>query len=312
MIYKVEIKENALDSFNEALAKYEQGEQGKPRAYKFAILHMAHFLELVLKMYVQSLDENLIFLPCFRGLEKKAKEFQKENLLEVFNELYAEDGIPFNPNGFKYLNTITVDDAIKLVKNERCQKTNNLFVDQEFINDIQWLKELRNNIEHFKFEITPRDVRLCLGRLVWQAEVFAEIFNLFDLAKEVEKESSELYHALIDEYLHERREAKVEVTEQEREAFRGIRPKHHQFVNWNVFKCPECNENTLIPNPDSGTGYRCTYCKNEDSDEIEVACDCCGALNPNSEMDQWPTEDAGFEWRCHFCTGEYAASRDYS
>ena len=47
-------KENALDSFNEALAKYREGEAGKLSAYKFAILHMAHFLELVLKMYVQT------------------------------------------------------------------------------------------------------------------------------------------------------------------------------------------------------------------------------------------------------------------
>lgn len=44
MEYELDIKENAMDSLNEALAKYELGEQGELRQYKFAILHFSHFL----------------------------------------------------------------------------------------------------------------------------------------------------------------------------------------------------------------------------------------------------------------------------
>ncbi|KMB40207.1 hypothetical protein SL56_03874, partial [Klebsiella pneumoniae] len=29
--------------------------------YKFAILHISHFLELVLKLYISSVNENLLF-----------------------------------------------------------------------------------------------------------------------------------------------------------------------------------------------------------------------------------------------------------
>jgi hypothetical protein len=46
MAYQLGIQENSIDSFNEEQAKYRKGEGGQVRAYKFAILHMAHFLEL--------------------------------------------------------------------------------------------------------------------------------------------------------------------------------------------------------------------------------------------------------------------------
>jgi hypothetical protein len=34
MTYQLDIKANAIDSFNEALAKYQEGEAGQVRAYK--------------------------------------------------------------------------------------------------------------------------------------------------------------------------------------------------------------------------------------------------------------------------------------
>ncbi|TVL57309.1 hypothetical protein AYJ00_14290 [Shewanella algae] len=55
--FKFDIKENAIDSFNEALSKYEEGEAGALKAFKFSITHLSHCIELVLKMYLQSLDK---------------------------------------------------------------------------------------------------------------------------------------------------------------------------------------------------------------------------------------------------------------
>ncbi|HGE6737092.1 TPA: hypothetical protein ACGCBI_000515 [Serratia marcescens] len=73
MEYELDIKENAMDSLKEALAKYELGDQGEFRQYKFAILHFSHFLELILKLYISSVDEALLFSKCFRYVEKRAK-----------------------------------------------------------------------------------------------------------------------------------------------------------------------------------------------------------------------------------------------
>lgn len=312
MAYQLDIQENALDSFNEALAKYREGEAGKLSAYKFAILHMAHFLELVLKMYVQTLDENLIYIANYRQLEKDAKAAAEDLLPHLNKRLSAETFFPA-PAGKQLPKTIFVADALALAKQERCKVTGTAFVDQEFIDDIEWLKGLRNNIEHFHFELEPKDVRLCLGRIVRRAADFADCFSLFDLSKQVGNENTELFEQLADEYENRIREAKLEVREKEFLAFKGIRHKFYDQVDWRVYECPECNEETLIPEPNSDTGYRCTHCGNEDSDEIEVPCDCCGESNPMEDMEQWPVDETGdLEWRCYICSGRYAADRDKS
>ncbi|MEI2558211.1 PIN-like domain-containing protein [Acinetobacter pittii] len=51
-----------------------------------------------------------------------------------------------------------------------------------------------------------------------------------------------------------------------------------------VLSCPECGLDTMIFEESSSTGYKCTYCKNEESDEIEVQCSMCGSMWPNSEI----------------------------
>jgi hypothetical protein len=71
--FKYDIKSNAIDSFNEALTKYEQGVNGELKAFKFAITHLSHCIELVLKMYLQTLNENLVFTKCYKELNKRAK-----------------------------------------------------------------------------------------------------------------------------------------------------------------------------------------------------------------------------------------------
>lgn len=314
MPYQLGIQENSIDSFNEALAKYREGEGGQVRAYKFAILHMAHFLELVLKIYVQSLDENLIYLANYQHLKDECKKAGGGSILAYLASLKAA--------GFSYIapksthqgppKTIMVHQALSLAKDERCSTTGNLFVDAKFMTDIDWLKGLRNSIEHFQFEIEPKEVRLCLGRIVRSAEEFLDLFSLFVLAEKISAENNELYHQLADEYEHHLREAKIEVKEKEDDAFRGVRHKFRELVDFKVYECPECSENTLITEATSGTGYRCTNCGNEESDEIEVLCDCCGALSLSGEMASWETEDGEYEQRCEFCTGEYAIGRDES
>lgn len=69
-----------------------------------------------------------------------------------------------------------------------------------------------------------------------------------------------------------------------------------------VLVCPECELETMIPDKLSLTGYKCAYCKNEESDEIEVSCSICGVDWPNSEIEhiEW-TDEGDIEKVCPYC-----------
>ena len=309
MDYELDIQANALDSFNEALEKFEKGENGDAKSYKFAILHTSHFLELILKMYIMSVDENLVFSKCYRHVEKVSKKDQV-SLLEAFENL-SQAGFSLKTLIEKESrpHTITLDQALEFAKCEKCGVTGVNLVDVDFCDDIEWIKELRNNIEHFQFKLQPREVRLCIGRLTRAAIEFLDIFSLLNLEEVIGKENFHVFEVLADEYSQLLSEAVREVRQQEAQTFRGVRPKHYAFIEWNVFTCPECTHNTLIPNEESSTGYRCTFCQNEESGEIEVPCDCCGATAPSDEMSTWKMDDGTFEYRCYFCSGRYQADK---
>ncbi|WCD82905.1 hypothetical protein [Pseudomonas sp. TUM22785] len=309
MNYELDIKANALDSFNEALEKFEQGEKGDNKAYKFAILHTSHFLELILKIYIISVDENLVFSKCYRHITKISKD-KNISILESFEKLKQESfDLRTLINNDNSPHTITLDQALEFAKCEKCKTTEISFIDTDFCIDIEWIKGLRNNIEHFQFKLEPKEVRLCIGRLVRGAIEFLEIFDIMDLESEIGKDRLHIFKVLADEYTQLLREAKREVVEQKTDTFRGVRPKHYAFIEWNVYTCPDCSNHTMTPNQDSSTGYRCTYCKNEDSDEIEVQCDSCGAFLPRNEMDTWHMDDETIELRCCFCSGQYQAEK---
>ena len=69
-----------------------------------------------------------------------------------------------------------------------------------------------------------------------------------------------------------------------------------------VLTCPECGLDTMIFDESSSTGYKCTYCKNEESDEIETQCTMCGSMWPNSEIAyiEW-TDEGHIEKVCPVC-----------
>ncbi|NEX75070.1 hypothetical protein [Aeromonas rivipollensis] len=289
MKLKFDIKTNAIDSFNEALSKYDQGQNGDLKSFKFAITHLAHCIELVLKMYLQTLNENLVFSSCYKKVSRRSNS-DNVDLLSAFNALESE-GFDFESliKGHKSPHTVTVEQALSLAKCEVCGITGNDFVDQNFIDDINWMKELRNSIEHFEFEFTAKEVRLCIGRLVRGLVEFTDIFSLFDFDKEVGEERTHVFKVLVDEYEHALSEANITISEQKKLLFAGVRLKHQMFIEWNIYTCPTCGNNTMIPNDDSSTGYRCTLegCENEESEDIEMDCDICGTSWPNGEMTSW-------------------------
>lgn len=72
--------------------------------------------------------------------------------------------------------------------------------------------------------------------------------------------------------------------------------------NEQTIHCVECGNDTMIPENDSETGYRCVYCDNEYSDEIESDCTICGITWPSDDLRRvvW-TDEGDVEIICPRC-----------
>lgn len=264
---KLDILENAIDSLNEALEKYQKGRDGDAKAYKFCIQHLSHFLELILKYYVTMSHALLIY----------------KN--------------PFSPVINGESQTIGLHEAINFLKNEGFE------ISEKFEKDLKWLKKLRNSIEHHKFEMNLEEVEETIGRLMSAIVEFDDMHESIGLSTHVSTEQYDLFHRLANTYEGRLSKAIEQVKKAEVEAYRGVRPKEYADVNFNIHHCYECDHDTMIPNDDSSTGYRCTFCNNEESEDIEEICDCCGSSWPSGEMSNVDWSGEGhYQSICPYCS----------
>jgi len=74
--------------------------------------------------------------------------------------------------------------------------------------------------------------------------------------------------------------------------------------------CEDCGNFTMVLNSASKTGYRCTFCSNEDGNNIPTHCGICGTPCETGDLDYCETEDGWRAGRCYYCSGRYAADRD--
>lgn len=270
--HQLDLLENALDSLAEALAKFEEGDAGEAKAYKFAVLHMAHFIELVFKHHIA----------------------QKHPLL-----IYKE---PFGQK-LDRNKTITLWDAVNFINNEAAET-----VSKEFRADLEWLKRLRNEIEHHKFTMDVPEVRITIGRIFRSVLSFLENYSDIEIESNIPSRTMETFGVLSDEYEFLRRDAIREAEEVEeansRDFFSGDDEPPVRF------DCPECDNPTLVLNESSNTGYRCAFCGNEESDDLPANCDICGVQSTVGELDYWETENGHGEYRCYYCSGRYHADKD--
>lgn len=160
--HKLDLRENAVDSFNESLNKYREGLKGNGAAFKFAILHLSHSLELLFKYYVSKAHPLLIYKNPF------SKNLSKEQ-------------------------TIGLWDAVQFLANE------GHILEKAFCADLEWLKKLRNDIEHFAFDMDLPTVRKSMGRLVQAITEFH--WEIGDDAIEdfVSKDNLPLFNELADQ-----------------------------------------------------------------------------------------------------------------
>jgi hypothetical protein len=231
MKHKLDLFENAVDSLNEALRKYEEGEEQGPRAYKFAVLHFAHFAELLFKYYVSKSHPLLIY----------KNPFSKKIDSEI---------------------TIGLWDAIQFLRNEGRS------ISADLLKDLEWIKRLRNDIEHSRFEMDVRDVRRTLGRLIRATEELNGELNLIQLADHIDAELFDTYDTLADEYRSTLAHARTEAVEESEDG--------------EVFDCGICGESATAVREDGS--YSCRFCG--ESEEI-VHCFHCEESFRRSEVSVW-------------------------
>lgn len=248
--HELDLLGNAVDSLKEALVKYRQAQNGERHAFKFVVLHFAHFVELFFKHCVVQAHPLLVYRDPFK---RDLRSAQTIGLWEALAFL-ENDGKVINPGLRK---------------------------------DIEWMKALRNSIEHYQFSMDLDEVEEALGRLMRAVAQFSHDNGFVDLEERIHADVLVIFQRLAKTY-SERLESALEKVEEARaEAFRGVRPKEYGEVDWCVYRCDECGQDTMIPDDDSSTGYRCTFCFETESGSIEVGCGVCG--------DSWPKDDMYFE-----------------
>ncbi|MDR3094233.1 MAG: hypothetical protein LBU62_06300 [Bacteroidales bacterium] len=263
---KLDLLQNGLDSLNEALCKYQEGKNGNDKAYKFCIQHLSHFFELILKYYVTLSHPLLIYKNPF------AQKINQES------------------------QTIGLHEAINFLKNEGLELTEN------FESDLKWLKKLRNSIEHHTFEMNIDEVNAIIGRLMSAVVEFDESHESIDISSHILPEQFNLFHDLANTYQGRLNRALVTVREAKENAYRGVRHKEWQFVDFCIYNCDECGHETMIPDSESETGYKCTFCGNKESEDIKGTCGICGQNWPAWQLKTFDWDDEGhMETLCPYC-----------
>ncbi|MBC3936701.1 hypothetical protein H8K47_15140 [Undibacterium sp. CY7W] len=271
--HQLDLLENAIDSLAEALLKYEAGEDGDAKAYKFAVLHMAHFIELIFKHHIADKHPLLIYKD------------------------------PFSPKVDKN-KTITLWDAINFINNESSGT-----ISTGLRTDLDWLKRLRNEIEHHKFTMQVPDVRTTIGRLFRSVLEFLEEHTELDIEALVPAPALATFKVLSDEYAFQLNDALREADEYER-----ANPFDHKDPDARPSRltCDNCGNETMIQDESSSSGYKCLFCDNEDGDNLPANCDICGVSTTQGELDAWCIDDdeGRYEMRCYYCSGRYHADKD--
>lgn len=247
--HKLDLYENALDSFNEALTRFKEGSGGNVKAFKFAIQHLSHSIELLFKSHIAQIHPLLIYKNPFTN-----KSLDREI-------------------------TIGLWDAVQFLKNSDDP------ISKDFEADLLWLKKLRNEIEHSRFDMDVPTVRAAMGRLVESVKDFHEHFD-DDLAAFVTKENLPLFEELSDEYKRSLGEARAKASEISKDG--------------ETHDCEFCSERGTGATVDGG--ITCQYCG-----ETNRMIDCvrCGADELASDATVWNDDDGRREYLCSSCYTHY-------
>jgi hypothetical protein len=232
--HELDLLENAVDSLNEALRKYQEGLDGDLRAYKFTILHFAHFIELLFKYYVSESHPLLIYKNPF------SKSIKRER-------------------------TIGLWEAVQFLRNEGKE------IDSSFFKDMEWLKRIRNDIEHYKFTMDVAEVRKVIGRLTQSVLDFNDTHAEIDIYDHIDADTFKVFEELADEHKAALANAQKEAAE--------------ESPNGEVYDCYICWSKDTAVKIDGK--FICKLCEEEDP---EIECCICSEMIRGSEGILWNDE----------------------
>lgn len=247
--HKLDLHENALDSFNEALTRFNEGTGGNVKAYKFAIQHLSHSIELLFKSHIAQIHPLLIYKNPF-----SARPLDREL-------------------------TIGLWDAVQFLKNSGDP------INKDFETDLLWLKKLRNEIEHSRFDMDVATARATMGRLVEAIKNFHEHFD-DDLSAFVTKGNLPLFEELSDEYKRSLGEAKAKAAASTQDG--------------ETHDCEFCGERDTGAMIDGAV--QCQYCGESN---YPVNCMRCGADELVFDATLWSDEGGRSDYLCRSCYAQY-------
>ena len=194
--------------------------------------------------------------------------------------------------------TIGAQEALELLVKE------GVSIPATFRADFKWFKNLRNNVEHFEFSLDADRVRQSVARLLYDADLILNACNeVIDFPAALETSNLGVFAELSREYAARLRVAIQKAKEAENAAYRGVRPKFRDQVQFHVGECDSCGQETFITNDSSPTGYQCTFCEEQYSDDMPMDCTLCGMPWTRGELtfiENW-TDEGHSENACPRC-----------
>ena len=258
--HKLALLDNAVDSLNEALDKYKLGaHEGKSEQLKFAVLHMAHFVELLLKKRLSDIHPLLIYE---RPFEAKLRTNRTVSVSKAINFLRHADEL-----------------------------------EDEFHDDLKWLTELRNRITHHEFEIDIPRTKDILGRIVRATYDFCDENSIAELENLLDTDSSSTLKSLLDDYTEKLKLAKSNADEHA-QLFGPFDDAHSQPEGpFECGDCGEVDCVAAI-DEQSETGFPCKCFACESEGQL-ARCEECGTWSPDWDLVTHPyTDQQTVCWAC--------------
>jgi hypothetical protein len=294
---KLGLIDNACDSLNEALRKYKQGADGNVVAHKYVVVHLAHFAELILKGFVNSINEYLVYEKCFECLMKEVNS--REVSIESVYDALMEEGVDFDElaekNGRK---TIRTSKAVSFVKSRNGADKDCA----DFLEKIDYIKDIRNDVLHFEVNMSVFDVRRNAGVLIKSATNFCNNENLVDIRARIDRDLLSIFDNFFNEEEFWLDENEVEANYIIRDINKGLSRKDcaEGIGVASSYECDVCSRYTMIPDGNSWTKYSCRGCGEKTSSTLEIPCAVCGCPVQMWHMTAIKT-DSGDEWVCENC-----------
>jgi len=206
--YKLDLYHNAIDSLNESIKYYKVSIDDESK-YKFCIILLSHFMELLLKFLVESQNPLLCFERPYSDKINKEK-------------------------------TISWNQALQILRNSRIE------IDNDVCKHLTRLVEIRNSIVHYIFDYNTSEIRNIMLNIVSDMRELFILVKNSDFYNDVDDLTRQLLSQIESEYKKDLHLAQAEAKEEAdgEDIYDCEICGEEQTVNLvdGVYKCQFCKE----------------------------------------------------------------------